>query len=298
MREWVVPTRPEVEEILRDVFSNTVSAEQITRRAEREHRSTLSPSMPRAAPTYVDGHVRMGIARQLRTIDDGFGLVASYPELRKTPIVIGESDPEGCAACQGPQLAYRNGTMYASYTAASFARKLDLARKHDVNFEGALTWAFEFEDQPYFAGFRALATGGVDKPVLNVFRMFSKMGGQRLAVRSSSAVSLDTILNQGVRQAPDVSALASIDMNRLSILVWHYHDDDVPGPPASIDVVLTGLPAGVRHASLHHFRVDAQHSNAYTLWQKMGSPQTPTPDQYARLSKPASSICSANRNHC
>jgi len=28
-----------------------------------------------------------------------------------TPIVIGESDPEGCAACQGPQPAYRNGTM-------------------------------------------------------------------------------------------------------------------------------------------------------------------------------------------
>ncbi len=237
----------------------------------------------KGAPTYVDGHVRMGIARQLRTIDDGFGLIASFPELRKTPIVIGESDPEGCAACQGPQLAYRNGTMYASYTAASFARKLDLARKHDVHFEGALTWAFEFEDQPIFAGFRALATGGIDKPVLNVFRMFSKMGGQRIDVRSSSAVSLDAMLNRGVRQTPDVSALASIDTKRLSVLVWHYHDDDVPGPSASIDVALTGLPAEVRQASLQHFRVDQEHSNAYTLWKKLGSPQMPTPDQYRRL---------------
>ena len=70
---------------------------------------------------------------------------------------------EGCAACQGPQLAYRNGTMYSSYTAASFARKLDLAERHGVNFEGALTWAFEFEDQPYFAGFRSLATNGIDR---------------------------------------------------------------------------------------------------------------------------------------
>ena len=43
------------------------------------------------------------------TIDDGFRIVASYPELKGKPIVIGESDPEGCAACQGPQLAYRNG---------------------------------------------------------------------------------------------------------------------------------------------------------------------------------------------
>ncbi len=110
----------------------------------------------KGAPTYVDGHVRMGIAAQLATIDRGFGIVASFPELKKTPIVIGESDPEGCAACQGPMFSYRNGTVYSSYTAASFARKHDLADRHDVAFDGAVTWAFEFEDQPYFAGFRQL----------------------------------------------------------------------------------------------------------------------------------------------
>ena len=133
----------------------------------------------KGAPKVVDGHVRMGIARQLQVIDGAMAVVASFPELKTKPIVIGESDPEGCAACQGPQLGYRNGTMYSSYTAASFARKHDLAAKHGVNLEGALTWAFEFEDQPYFAGFRALASNGVDLPVLNVFRMFGKMGGRR-----------------------------------------------------------------------------------------------------------------------
>ena len=86
-----------------------------------------------------EGFVRMGIAAQLRTIDRGFERIASYPELKDKPIIIGESDPEGCAACQGPQLGYRNGTMYSSYTAASFARKMDLADRHGVNFEGALT---------------------------------------------------------------------------------------------------------------------------------------------------------------
>ena len=59
------------------------------------------------SPRFVDGHVRMGIAHQLRTIEDAFRITASYPELKDTPVVIGESDPEGCAACQGPQLAYR-----------------------------------------------------------------------------------------------------------------------------------------------------------------------------------------------
>ncbi len=97
-------------------------------------------------PRFVDGHVRMGIAEHLRTIDAGFARIAGIRALKGKPIVIGESDPDGCAACQGPQLGYRNSTMYSSYTAASFARIHDLAEKHGVDLEGTLTWAFEFED--------------------------------------------------------------------------------------------------------------------------------------------------------
>src|SRR6187455_1292739 len=99
--------------------------------------------------------------------------------------------------------------MYSSYTAAVFARKHDLAARHGVNLEGALTWAFEFEGYPYFAGFRALATNGIDLPVFNVFRMFSQMGSQRVAATSDAAVPLDAIMKAGVRERPDVSLLAS-----------------------------------------------------------------------------------------
>lgn len=239
----------------------------------------------KGAPSFVDGHVRMGIANQLRTIDDGFRLVASFPELKEKPIVIGESDPDGCAACQGPQLGYRNGTMFSSYTAACFARKQELADRHGVNLEGALTWAFEFENQPFFAGFRALATNGIDLPVLNVFRMFSLMGGQRLAVRSSHGVALDAIVKNGVRDAPDVSALAAIDNDILTILAWHYHDDDVPGPPAEITLKVHGLPALTGPMLLHHYRIDRHHSNAYEAWKQMGSPARPSSEQYEALSR-------------
>ncbi|MCI0745476.1 MAG: hypothetical protein L0Y58_08735 [Verrucomicrobia subdivision 3 bacterium] len=237
----------------------------------------------KGAPVYTNGHVRMGIANHLRTIDDGFRIIGSYPELKGKPIVIGESDPEGCAACQGPQLAYRNGTMYSSYTATSFARKHDLAEKHGVNLEGALTWAFEFEDQPYFAGFRTLASNGIDKPVLNVFRMFSRMTGQRIAASSDSAATLETMLREGVRGRPDVAALASLDKNKLCVLVWHYHDDDVAGDAAAIDLTLEGV--NFTAASLDHFRIDHEHSNAFAAWTKMGLPQQPTAEQYVSLEK-------------
>jgi len=236
----------------------------------------------KGSPKMVDGRVQMGIANQLRDIDRAFGVIGRYPGLRQTPIVIGESDPEGCAACQGPQLAYRNGTMYSSYTAASFPRKMDLARKHGVNLEGALTWAFEFEDTPYFAGFRSLATNGIDKPVLNVFRMFSKMSGERLPVESDGDLGLDEIVRHGVRGKPDVGALASRDGSRIAVLSWHYHDDDLAGAAARVSVSLAGAPEG-RPAAVRHFRVDQERSNAFTLWQALGSPQEPTEAQLAEL---------------
>ena len=239
----------------------------------------------KGSPVFVDGHVRMGIANHLRTVDAGFAKIAAISELQNKPIVIGESDPEGCAACQGPQLGYRNGTMYSSYTAASFFRKHLLAEKYGVNLEGALTWAFEFEDQPYFAGFRALASNGLDLPVLNVFRMFSRMGGQRLAASSSAEVSLAQIMQTGVRGSPDVAAFASLEGRRLSVMVWHYHDDDVAGPDAAIELTIAGLGGASGPAVLTHHRIDAHHSNSYAAWQRLGSPLAPNDKQYAELEK-------------
>ncbi|MEO7716206.1 MAG: beta-xylosidase [Capsulimonas sp.] len=236
-------------------------------------------------PGFTDSHVRMGLSHEFNDIDGAFAVIASFPEYKGTPIVIGEADPDGCAACQGPQLGYRNGTLYSSYTAAAFARMHDLAAKHGVNLQGAVTWAFTFEDVPYFAGFRQLATNGIDLPVLNVFRMMSKMSGDRVAVESSADAGLEEMRKHGVRITPDVSALASRAGDRLAVLVWHYHDDDVPGAPASVELRLRSLPWGDGPVTLQHYRVDERHSNAYTLWKELGSPQQPTPAQYALLEK-------------
>jgi xylan 1,4-beta-xylosidase len=241
----------------------------------------------KGAPKFEDGRVVMGIAEQLDTTDAGLATVAAFPELRRLPIVIGEFDPEGCAACQGPQLGYRNGTMYSSYTAAIFARLYDLAAKHGVDLEGALTWAFEFEGQPYFAGFRALSTNGIDLPVLNTFRMLARMGGKRLRVASSADPGVEEMRRRGVRGQADVSALASIDGRRLCVLLWHYHDDDVAGPDADVSLSLEGLPYADGAAHVRQYRVDAGHSNAFGRWRRMGSPTTPTAEQRVELVRAA-----------
>jgi xylan 1,4-beta-xylosidase len=239
----------------------------------------------KGSPVFTNGHVRMGMANQFRNINDAFAVIASFPEFKKLPVIIGESDPEGCAACREARDAYRNGTMYSSYTAASFPREYELAQQHGVNLEGALTWAFEFEDQPPFAGFRQLAGDGIDLPVLNVFRMFAKMSGQRLAVASSAGLDAQKILKSGVRGQPDVSALASLDHDKLAVLVWHYHDDDVPGPDAQVDLALDNLPFANGGATLTQYRIDASHGNSYAAWKRMGSPPAPSAGQYSELEK-------------
>ncbi|WP_229363331.1 GH39 family glycosyl hydrolase [Flectobacillus sp. BAB-3569] len=240
----------------------------------------------KGAPKLVNGHVQMNMGTQLRDIDKGFEIVASYPTLKKLPIIIGESDPEGCAACSEdlhPQNAYRNGTMYSSYTAASFARKYELAEARGVNLLGAVSWSFEFEDQAWFRGFRDLATNGVDKPVLNVFRMFGMMEGNRVEVTQNLAYDFKKVRAQSVREAADINALASKGTNSAGVMVWNYHDDNIPAPDAAVEISVKGLPAG--KVALLHYRIDKENSNAYEVWKTMGSPKQPTAEQIAKLEK-------------
>lgn len=240
----------------------------------------------KGAPSVVKGHVRMNLGTQMRAVNNGFELVSSFPELKHLPIIIGESDPEGCAACgmhTNPENAYRNGTMFSSYTAAAFARKYELADYYKVNFIGAVSWAFEFEDQPWFHGFRDLATNGVDKPVLNVFRMYGKMGGQRVETSGNMAYDFLRVRDSSVRREADINALASYEQKTASVMVWNYHDDDLPAPASPVSVTINNIPA--RKATLTHYRIDDKHSNSYEVWKKMGSPQQPSPEQIKELEK-------------
>lgn len=227
----------------------------------------------------------MGLAKNLLDVQEGMKILASFPKYAKLPIILSEADPEGCAACSlsmgYKQNGYRNGTMYPTYTATLMNSIINLADEQKANMEGMLTWAFEFEGQPWFDGFRTLATNGVDKPVLNVFRMAQKLTGDRVAVQSSGAIPTAQIIANGVRTLPDVNALATRDGNTVTVMAWNYHDDDLPGPDVAVHLVLNNMPK--KTLTVEHYRIDQTHSNSYTAWQKMGSPQNPTAEQFKQL---------------
>ena len=183
-----------------------------------------------------------------------------------------------------PENAYRNGTLYSSYTAASIAREYDLAESFGINLTGAVNWSFEFENQPWFAGYRDLATNGVDKPVLDVFRMLGMMKGNRVEVSGNLAYNFKTICDSSVRgKQTDINALACKGKNIITVLVWNYHDLDLKDNGSPVEIKIKGIPA--KRATLTHYRVDNEHSNAYEAWKKMGSPQNPTTEQIATLQR-------------
>jgi xylan 1,4-beta-xylosidase len=240
----------------------------------------------KGSPEVVNGHVRMGIARNLQDVEAGMKILAEFAKFRELPVIISESDPEGCAACSAkvyPQNAYRNGPLYAAYTAAALKGEMDLAARNQVDLEGMLTWAFEFEGQDYFMGFRTLATNGVDKPILNLFRMAGMMRGDRVEAGSSGAVPLETMLASGVRGKQDVDVLAARDERGISILIWNYQDDDVAGPGAAIALSVEGVPAEAQRVLMRQYRIDVRHSNTYAEWKEMGAPQQLTPTQQRQL---------------
>lgn len=234
----------------------------------------------------VEGHLQMGLGAELQNAATGFAIVHASEKFRHLPVVLSEADPEGCGACDPrhhPEVGYRNGTLYPAYTAAAMQALLELARRNNVNLIGFLTWAFEFEGQPIFAGQRALATHGIDKPELNFFRMAGLLENIRVAATSSAAIPAIDILHSGVRQRPEVDAVATRSSHSASVLLWNYEDNVVAAPGTTAHLTIQGIPAAAHRVLVLQYRIDRDHSNAFTAWQRMGSPQQPTPAQLAEL---------------
>jgi xylan 1,4-beta-xylosidase len=109
------------------------------------------------------------------------------------------------------------------------------------------------------------------------------MGNERVEVTSSAALATEDVVRDGIREMPDINAIATRKKREVEILLWNYHDDDIPFPDAPINLVITGLPADAKRPLVEHFRVDSSHSDSFTAWKEMGSPQSPSEADYKRL---------------
>ena len=147
-----------------------------------------------------------------------------------------------------------------------------------------LTWAFLFEDRGYFEGFRTLSTNGIDKPVLNVFRLLAKMGGIRLALtsdRDQDPVALGRADSDD--DPPTISGIAATDETAgIQVFLASHHDDWDVTDPSEVSVSLVGVAPDTRYR-VYRSMVARSSGNAYTAWDDMGRPPKPSAEQLAAM---------------
>ena len=234
----------------------------------------------------VGDHIEMNVGNQLRLHRSGFEAVAAVSRFKQTPIYITEADPDGCAACPADFIVgaeYRNSTAYGAYELAMMKHTLDLEAEVGVKLAGVLSWAFTFPGTPYFAGYRVLATNGINLPVLNAFKLLGRLTGTRLPLTSDGARSLDDVLANSVRAEPEVDGLATREGGAVQVLLWNYHDDIVTVAASSVHLAIKVPASFGPSVRVSNLRVDESHGDAYAVWVSQGMPASPSAEQVAAL---------------
>jgi xylan 1,4-beta-xylosidase len=129
-------------------------------------------------------------------------------------------------------------------------------------------WTFSdvFEEQgvvktPFYGGYGLIAAGGIPKPAFNAFKLLHQLGDQRIALDSESAL------------------LTRRDDGTLILALWNYAP---PGEPSSSRTITLQLKnTKVHHASIA--RVDRDHGDFHSAYEKLGSPRYPTSVQIQDL---------------
>ncbi len=129
-------------------------------------------------------------------------------------------------------------------------------------------WTFSdvFEEQgvvktPFYGGFGLIAVGHVPKPVYGAFQLLHKLGNQRLALNSDSAL------------------LTRRDDGSLVLAVWNYAPPEETGSTRTVTVRFDHTKA--KQASI--WQLDTAHGDFHSLYQKMGEPSYPTIAQQEQL---------------
>ncbi len=135
-----------------------------------------------------------------------------------------------------------------------------------VNVMSYWTFSDVFEEQgvvktPFYGGFGLIAAGGIPKPAYNAFNLLHKLGSQRIALDSDSAL------------------LTRRDDGTVVLAIWNYAPPEQAGSPRT--VTLRFKNARLHRATLS--RVDHEHGDFHAAYEKMGSPRYPTQKQIQEL---------------
>ncbi|MGN6126932.1 MAG: GH39 family glycosyl hydrolase, partial [Humibacter sp.] len=216
-------------------------------------------------------------------------VMAEFPQFASLPAIVDECDagvPAHWGVYDNSNFRFQNTEYYPVFQASLMKKILDLNSLETAQVHEATTWSFYFEGERMFEGTRAFLTANrVEKPLLNAYRMFARLGTTRLPAvsdRSWQVSDLDAIAPGVPPEEVDVLATRTDDGD-IALLVFRRTDDQYSVDDQAADV--TVRVNGLQHGSyvVEHFRIDADHSNAHTVWVAQGSPQDPTEVQLEEI---------------
>jgi xylan 1,4-beta-xylosidase len=218
---------------------------------------------------------------------NGYQIISKYPQFKDLECILSEIDPDGWAAggaWDNANLNFRNTEYYPSFVATAFDKVSRFAKGQGWDLK-LLTWAFLFVGERCFEGTRAFSTQGIDKAILNLFRMYAKMGTQELAFESTGAKDPLAYADlNGSGEAPDIAGFATLSGGTsLEVLIYNHHDDWDLRDVSTIELAINNLPFDGAELVVKHHRIDQSHSNAYAEWLHQGRPMYPAPGQRAAI---------------
>jgi xylan 1,4-beta-xylosidase len=115
-----------------------------------------------------------------------------------------------------------------------------------------------FPSAPFHGGFGLLSLHGIPKPTFHAFQLLHSLGTERLP--------MDADVNA------TVEAVATVDDQRVLILLYNHNVPLAPIEEETVEIVLKGWQGD---ASAWIERVDSEHANPKRRWLELGSPQYP-----------------------
>ena len=224
--------------------------------------------------------------KMLREVRAALDAVAAHPRFRDLPCIVDECDasvPAHWGVYDNANFAYRNTAYFPVFQCKLMKKLLDQSDRSGAHVDQATTWSFYFEGERFFEGTRSLFTAqGVEKPVLNAYRMLARMGDVRLAADSSHAWPLGRLDDGEAGMPEEIDALATFNgRDCVTVLVWRHADDQYLADTRETAVTLRieHLPFAGNRVRLRHWRIDVRHSNSHTAWMTQGGPQDPSDAQ-------------------
>lgn len=243
---------------------------------------------------FITWHVKGGGYRFNRLAEKQIPSVKSFIEQNQTcidilkkygydrlEVVLSEADPDGWAAggmYDNFNLNFRNTEYYASYMASSYKNTYDQAERAGMDIRPQ-AWAFMFDNERCFEGTRTFSTQGINKAVFNLFKLYEKLGTAKVPLDSERDLDPAGFADDyGTAEGPELDGWATTkEDGSVQVLLYCHHDDWDVKKDYHVELELTDLDGSYQ---VEHFRIDSEHSNAYSEWVRQGKPDYPAGTQY------------------